>query len=141
MFFCSCSNKGFDIGKFTDEISETETIKEEGTTAEYTYYEPRIDSDADSIKGIAIRSAEDLAKIGVDEDYPLDGDYVLVTDIDLSGYKSWEPIGGAAGKSGQWNGKGIFTGTFDGRNHIIWGLTIDAAPDKDHSGPCGRSQE
>lgn len=131
LFFCSCSNKGFDIGKLTDEISEPETIKEEGTTAEYTYYEPRIDSDADSIKGIAIRSAEDLAKIGVDEDYPLDGDYVLVTDIDLSGYKSWEPIGGAAGKSGQWNGKGIFTGTFDGRNHIIWGLTIDAAPDKE----------
>ena len=132
LFLYSCSNKGLDISEITEhDVSESETTNDPGTTAEYTYYEPKIDADADSVKGIAIRSAEDLAKIGVDEDYPLDGDYVLVTDIDLSGYKSWEPIGGAAGKSGQWSGAGIFTGTFDGRNHIIWGLTIDATPNNE----------
>ena len=43
-----------------------------------------IDSDADSLDGITIESADELARIGMNRKYPLDGDYFLVADIDLS---------------------------------------------------------
>ncbi len=94
-----------------------------------TEYVPVIDEDADRVDGIAIRSAEELAKIGVDKDYPLDGDYVLVIDLDLSELESWTPIGNSD-ESGAYTGKGIFSGTFDGRNHVIKGLTIETTTDK-----------
>lgn len=38
---------------------------------------------------IEIDTAEKLRKIGVDDAYPIDGDYVLTADIDLSD-KEWE---------------------------------------------------
>ncbi len=40
---------------------------------------------------ISISSREDLEKIGKDAGYPMDGDYQLTADIDLSG-KDWEPL-------------------------------------------------
>lgn len=46
----------------------------------------------------------------------LSASYVLMNDIDLSEYSNWEPIGGAYPTR--------FDGTFDGRNHVITGLTI-----------------
>lgn len=103
------------LGGQTTDAPETEAVTE---------YVPVIDDDADRVEGIAIRSAEELAKIGVDPDYPLNGDYVLVIDIDLSEIESWTPIGNNS-ESGAYKGEGIFTGTFDGRNHIISGLTIE----------------
>lgn len=65
---------------------------------------------------ISISTAEQLAAIGVDGAYPLDGSYVLTADLDLSGYANWTPIGGADSP---------FTGTFDGQGHVISHLTID----------------
>lgn len=73
---------------------------------------------------IKIASAEDLAKIGVDQDYPMDGDYILTQDIDLSGISSWTPIGGGVGQRGAFSGDNVFSGTFDGQGHIISNLTI-----------------
>ncbi len=66
-----------------------------------------------------ISSAEELAKIGVDPAYPLDGDYELTADIDLSGYPNWTPIApdGADGASD------TFTGSFDGNYFTISNLT------------------
>lgn len=43
---------------------------------------------------IGISNADELKKIGKDKDYPMDGDYVLTDDIDLSG-SDWTPIGGS----------------------------------------------
>lgn len=103
-----------------DGVETTETA-EPGETL----YEPVVDADADSLEGITIRSADDLAKIGTDASYPLDGDYYLVVDIDISD-RDWLPIGGSQGMSGAINGSGVFTGTFDGRGHTINGLTVDA---------------
>lgn len=74
---------------------------------------------------IEISKPEQLAKIGKDKKYPLDGDYVLTANIDLSGYNNWTPIGGAANESGIVSGS-VFRGTFDGRGHIISGLKINA---------------
>lgn len=45
---------------------------------------------------IGISNADELKKIGKDKDYPMDGDYVLTDDIDLSG-SDWTPIGGSGG--------------------------------------------
>jgi hypothetical protein len=59
---------------------------------------------------IEIHSAEDLAKIWKDWAYPDNGHYKLMQDIDMSGYGNWEPIY-------------LFSGTFDGNNKTITGLT------------------
>lgn len=64
---------------------------------------------------IPIYTAEELAKIGVDPKYPLSGKYILMANIDLSGYSNWTPIG---------NSSTPFTGEFDGNGFIIKNLTI-----------------
>ena len=55
---------------------------------------PKLPRDPESGE-IIIDSAEKLAKIGNDEDYPIDGNYIQMADIDLTDYSSgegWEPI-------------------------------------------------
>jgi general secretion pathway protein G len=64
---------------------------------------------------IGIRTPAELASIGVQEGFPLDGDYIVMANISLSGYVDWTPIGNEASP---------FTGTFDGNNYIISNLTI-----------------
>lgn len=58
---------------------------------------------------IDIRSSGDLLAIGHHVDFPLDGDYALLGDIDMGG--AFMP------------NKSIFTGTFDGHNHTISNMT------------------
>jgi len=64
----------------------------------------------------------------------LDAHYVLVDDVDASGTKSWDtgrgfdPIG---------DSDEAFTGTFDGQNHTVRGLTIRRSGD-DWTGLFGR---
>ena len=85
-----------------------------------------VDADADSVEGIAIRSAEELRKIGKDPAYPLDADYVLAADIDLTN-TMFDTIGEIKTESGIVTGKGVFSGTFDGRGHMIVGMNIAAS--------------
>jgi hypothetical protein len=77
--------------------------------------------------GIPLGSAEDLAKIGVDPDYPLNGTYSLAADIDLSSWGSWEPIGTAQ----------AFSGIFDGKGKTIRGLKLSGGT-RDYTGLFGR---
>lgn len=79
--------------------------------------ETKAEEPADNV--ISISSAEDLAKIGTDAAYPLNGNYKLTEDIDLRS-RNWTPIGGADGKRGGYS----FSGTFDGNGHIISNLHI-----------------
>lgn len=60
---------------------------------------------------IAIRKPEELAKIGVDPSYPLNGKYVLMSDLDLSGYSNWVPVGSSPSTP--------FSGQFDGNGFVI----------------------
>ena len=80
---------------------------------------------AGSGDAIDIDTPEKLAEIGVDKEYPLDGNYILTADIDLGGSaeKPWNPIG-------------TFTGTFDGAGHTISGLYIagDSSADGNDQG-------
>jgi hypothetical protein len=56
---------------------------------------------------ITLSSAADLAKIGADPAYPLDGDYTLGANLTLT---DWEPIGSSSAR---------FTGTFKGNGKTL----------------------
>jgi type II secretion system protein G len=75
---------------------------------------------------IGICTLGELASIGVQEGFPLDGDYIVMANISLSGYVDWVPIGDEASP---------FTGTFDGNNYVISNLTINR--DADYQGLFG----
>ncbi len=76
---------------------------------------------ADISAPIEIADQADLAKIGVDSDFPLDGNYKVVQNITLSGTQtpigSWSETDAGLQKP--------FTGTFDGNGKTIRGLNID----------------
>lgn len=74
---------------------------------------------------IGIYTAEDLDAVRKN----IYGKYILMNDIDLSGYANWEPIGG---------GSSDFRGTFDGNGHVIRNLKIDRASE-DYVGLFGRT--
>jgi type II secretion system protein G len=76
---------------------------------------------------IGIRTPAELASIGVQEGFPLDGDYIVMANISLSGYVDWTPIGK--------NIASPFTGTFNGNNYVISNLTINS--NQDHKGLFG----
>ncbi|MDR0289436.1 MAG: hypothetical protein LBI06_00695, partial [Treponema sp.] len=57
-------------------------------------------------QSITLYTAEDMAKIGVEDTHPLSGIYLLMNDITLA---NWLPIGGDA----------PFSGKFDGNNKTI----------------------
>ncbi|MBQ8133536.1 MAG: hypothetical protein IJ192_03875 [Clostridia bacterium] len=62
----------------------------------------------------------------------LEASYVLTSDIDLSGYENWQPIGEFQSKSDAPEDAEVpkdevaFRGTFDGKGHTVSNLTIDA---------------
>lgn len=76
-----------------------------------------------------IASAEQLQRVREN----LAGHYVLVADIDLSGYENWEPIGAFQSRSDAPEDAEVpnpdfaFTGTFDGAGHTIFNLKVSAA--------------
>ncbi len=90
------------------------------------------ESEDDLVEYTPIYTSEQLAKIGVDDAYPLDGDYILMDNIDLSvAMRSdvisyWTPIGSSTAP---------FTGAFDGDDYIITGLNIDM--DENYQGLFG----
>ncbi len=75
-----------------------------------------------------IQTSEQLDLIHND----LTAHYVLIADIDLSGYENWNPIGAFQSLSDKPEDAEIphpdfaFTGTFDGGGHTISNLNIDA---------------
>ncbi len=83
---------------------------------------------------ILISTAEQLAAIGVDANYPRDGQYKLTNDIDLSNFDSdtnpdngnWTPLCGNYALSWGNDAKAAaFTGTFDGQGYTIKGMEIN----------------
>lgn len=121
----------------TDPSADTTVVEEEPAASEKKP-DGTVDSDADSIEGIAIRSAAELVKIGTSAKYPIDGDYVLVADIDLSATNNFTPIGGSESECGIVEGDNVFNGTFDGRGHTIVGLNIIVSDtDRVHVGLFG----
>jgi prepilin-type N-terminal cleavage/methylation domain-containing protein len=70
---------------------------------------------------IGIYTPEQLASIGNDPDYPLDGNYIVMKDLDLSEYENWVPIGDSIGTE--------FSGNFDGNHYTISNLTVNRYED------------
>ena len=75
---------------------------------------------------IEIDTADKLRLIGRDAAYPMDGNYVLTADIDLSA-QEWLPIGITSVSD---SNEVYFKGTFDGQGHVISGMHAgtDSAP-------------
>lgn len=71
------------------------------------------------MKKISIKTAEDLLKIGKDPNYPLDGIYNLMKDIDLNNV-NFEPIG---------SNELPFVGEFNGNGFTIYNMCIDRYKD------------
>lgn len=88
---------------------------------------------------ILISTAEQLAAIGVDENYPLGGSYKLTNDIDLSKWGDWTPIAPYAGNNANTDADGLpyFTGTFDGNGHTISGMTVSVSASYAYAGLFG----
>jgi hypothetical protein len=69
---------------------------------------------------INISNATQLAKIGVDVSYPVNGKYQLTNDIDCSGITNWTPL---------CNPTFPFSGTFNGRYYTIKNVTMSNVSD------------
>ena len=78
---------------------------------------------------IEISTIAELQKIGNDMAYPLIANYELTADIDAAG-STFKPIGDSIH---------VFSGIFDGKNHIIKNLTIDE-PNRDFTGMFGYTE-
>ncbi len=83
-------------------------------------------SESDAIE---ISTADELAKIGAEDGYPLSGSYKLTADIDLHGSAEnpWTPIGSYDIFDDDDYNYTPFTGTFDGDGHTISGLYINSS--------------
>ncbi len=66
---------------------------------------------------IEISDAAQLAAIGTNDNYPLNGSYKLTKSISLSGYDNWTPIGQSS----------AFSGTFEGNGKTISGLKVNTS--------------
>ncbi len=101
-----------DSGGFSDPI--TTKVKTNSTSASMTY--------------LLIETVEDLNAVrggvsGYSADWSLDASYIVVADLDLSGYASgegWEPLG---------DNSTPYNGVFLGSEHTISNLTIDRVGD------------
>lgn len=62
---------------------------------------------------IKIATLSDLKKIGKNDAYPLNGNYILTADINCGTNTSWTPIGDGS------DGSHMFKGTFNGNGHTI----------------------
>lgn len=78
---------------------------------------------------IAINSAEELHNINNN----LNANYILMSDIDLSGWGTWEPIGSSVGTN-----TSEFEGNFEGNGHTISNLHLDVTDAANYSGLFGR---
>ena len=105
--------------EYADRMAELENYFNENINKAYAdfyseyVYSPR-SADTDFTGYTFIKSAEDLNNIRQD----LNGKYVLLSNIDLSGYENWAPIGDEASP---------FMGTFDGNGNTVTGLRITSA--------------
>lgn len=75
---------------------------------------------------IHISDITELQKIGVEEDYPLNGSYILDNNIDASETSNWNHIEGDlyAGFKGIGSLSNGFSGIFDGNGYTIYNLHI-----------------
>lgn len=82
---------------------------------------------------IEISTVKDLHDIGLKQGFPMDGTYLLTTDLDASDTSSWY---GGAGFRPIGSGDKPFVGLFDGQGHYIRNLFINR-PEEDNVGLFG----
>jgi hypothetical protein len=105
---------GFPLSVGSDNAITVKVIAENGAEKTYAITVARLALDVKTVS-----TAADLAKIGVDDDWPLAGSYVLDADLVLD---NWTPVGSAA-----WTSASVplaetsspFSGSLDGGGHAI----------------------
>lgn len=110
--------------------TDTEGISEDVEAPQNSEKNPETDKIAETVSPveeipravISISSPEELAKIGKETAYPLDGDYELLSSLSLSGY--WDSIGTNSSNE-------LFRGSFNGNGFTISGLNVEAGSDND----------
>lgn len=101
------------MGRFGLNKSEAVTFSVITFKADRTYYFIYTDADLNAVRGGVAGYA----------DWDLTDSYILMADLDLSGYSTdegWIPLGDSTTK---------FTGIFNGNNHTISNLTINRSAD------------
>ena len=124
-------------GSAADSVTDgSASAKENEADADADSAEPSGEgTDGDMLFAGGSGSAEDPWKIATAEQLDrtrddLTGHYILIDDIDLSGYENWMPIGTFQPRSDAPEDAEVphpdyaFTGTFDGAGHTISNLTI-----------------
>ena len=124
-------------GSAADSVTDgSASAKENEADADADSAEPSGEgTDGDMLFAGGSGSAEDPWKIATAEQLDrirddLTGHYILIGDIDLSGYENWMPIGTFQPRSDAPEDAEVphpdyaFTGTFDGAGHTISNLTI-----------------
>lgn len=86
---------------------------------------------------IPLYDAWDLAKIGVDAAYPLDGSYMMMNDIDMSDYGNWTPIANTTASSLNQVTDAAFRGVFNGGGHTVSNLTVSGTGARFYGGLFG----
>jgi hypothetical protein len=90
-------------------------VDAEGNRSQAVVFSARTESSGSaSVDFTRIDTASKLDDVRND----LSGNYLLVADLDLSGFSSWTPIG---------NGSANFSGIFNGNGHTIANLTITSS--------------
>jgi len=92
--------------------SATQKTGDDGTT-NYDFIIPVTHQKSVPKGYTAIRTAQDLANIKNN----LSGNYIMMSNVDLSKLGNWTPIGTGTGKDS-------FSGTFDGNGYVISNLSI-----------------
>lgn len=86
---------------------------------------------------IPLYDAWDLARIGKDSAYPLDGSYMLMNDIDMADYGNWTPIANTTVSGLNGVSDAAFQGVFNGAGHTIYNLSISASGSRCYLGLFG----
>lgn len=87
---------------------------------------------------IPLYDAWDMAKIGKDAAYPLNGKYYVMNDIDMSDYGAWTPIADySSTKNVGGDDLPYFTGEFNGGGHTLSNMTVSLTRSNVYGGLIG----
>lgn len=120
---------GVELPQITVSVAGGVRVAMFGATSDYAWYDDNKNASQFEISSEAqLKELADIVNGNHGPAFNFGGRVVeLTTDIDLSVYENWTPIGTSSN---------AFTGTFNGNHHIISNLTVNA-PEQDNIGLFG----
>jgi len=120
---------GVELPQITVSVAGGVRVAMFGVTSDYAWYDDNKNASQFAISSEAqLKELADIVNGNHGPAFNFGGRVVeLTTDLDLSVYENWTPIGTSSN---------AFTGTFNGNHHIISNLTVNA-PEQDNIGLFG----